>query len=111
MMEPNWSLPDVLIVDSKNDLNVYCTAAEAKTSCCGINTVEEEEEAPSCCSSKTKENCCKPEEKESCCGADSSTCACQNQPSSMASEAETLAARLGITDFNEWAGKYTGRLV
>jgi hypothetical protein len=29
----------------------------------------------------------------------------------MASEAETLAARLGITDFNEWAGKHTGRLV
>lgn len=102
----NAGFNDVLIVDSKNDLNVYCTAAEAKTSCCGIDTVEEEEEAPSCCSTEAKESCCKPEEKESCCGADSSTCACQNQPSSMASEAETLAARLGITDFNEWAGSF-----
>ncbi|KAI8648762.1 Methyltranfer-dom domain-containing protein [Fusarium keratoplasticum] len=102
----NAGFNDVLIVDSKNDLNVYCTAAEAKPSCCGTDTVEEEEEAPSCCSAETKESCCKPEEKESCCGTNSSTCACQNQTSSMAGEAETLAAGLGITDFNEWAGSF-----
>ncbi|QKD57264.2 SAM-dependent methyltransferase UbiE/COQ5 family protein [Fusarium oxysporum Fo47] len=102
----NAGFGDVLIVDSKNDLNVYCTASEAKTSSCGIHTVEEEEEALSCCRSKVKESCCKPEEKESCCEADSSTCACQNQTSSMANETNTLAARLGITDFNEWVGSF-----
>ncbi|PNP78233.1 hypothetical protein FNYG_08425 [Fusarium nygamai] len=102
----NAGFGDVLIVDSKNNLNVCCTASEAKTSCCGIHTVEEEEEALSCCRSKVKEICCKPEEKESCCEADSSTCACQNQTNSMANEANTLAARLGITDFNEWAGSF-----
>ncbi|RSL89774.1 hypothetical protein CEP51_001099 [Fusarium floridanum] len=105
----NAGFNDVLIVDSKNDLNVYFTAVEAKISCCGMDTAEEEEEELSYFSSKMRENCCKPEEKESCCEADSSTCACRNQPSSMASEAETQAARLGITDFNEWAGKHTGR--
>ncbi|RMJ04686.1 hypothetical protein CDV36_014649 [Fusarium kuroshium] len=102
----NAGFNDVLIVDSKNDLNVYFTAVEAKISCSGMDTVEEEEEELSCFSSKMRENCCKPEEKESCCEADSSTCACRNQPSSMASEAETVAARLGITDFNEWAGSF-----
>ncbi|RSM07713.1 hypothetical protein CDV31_008493 [Fusarium ambrosium] len=102
----NAGFNDVLIVDSKNDLNVYFIAAESKTSCCEIDIVEEEAEAPSSCGSKTRENCYKPEEKESCCGNDMPTCACQNQPSSMASEAETVAARLGITDFNEWAGSF-----
>ncbi|RSL55391.1 hypothetical protein CEP54_009439 [Fusarium duplospermum] len=84
----NAGFNGVLIVDSKNDLNVYCTAAEAKPS------------------TEAKESCCKPEEKESCCGTDSSTCACQNQTSSMAGEAKTLATRLGITDLNEWAGSF-----
>jgi arsenite methyltransferase len=110
MMEANWSLPDVLIVDSKNDLNVYFTATEAKPSCCGTDAVKEEEEAPSCCSAKAKESCCEPEEKVSCCGTNSSSCACQDQTSSMAGEAKTLATRLGITDLNEWAGKDTGCL-
>ena len=110
-METNWSLPDVLIVDSKNDLNVYLTATETKPSCCGSDAVKEGKEVSPCCSVEARESCCKPEEKESCCEADSSTCACQNQTSSMANEANTLAARLGITDFNEWAGKYTGWLV
>ncbi|KAM5373255.1 hypothetical protein ACJZ2D_007084 [Fusarium nematophilum] len=102
----NAGFNDVLIVDSENDLNVYCTAAEAKPSCCGMDTVKEEEKSPSCCSAKAKESCCKPEEKESCCGADSSTCACQNQTGSSASEAKTLAAQVGIMDFNEWAGSF-----
>ncbi|TVY59932.1 Arsenite methyltransferase [Fusarium oxysporum f. sp. cubense] len=101
----NAGFYDVLIVDSTNDLNVYCTASEAKASYCGIHTAEEEEEALSCCRAKVKEICCKPEEKDSCCEADSTSCACRNQTTSMANEANTLDARLGITDFNEWAGK------
>ncbi|RSM01359.1 hypothetical protein CEP52_008616 [Fusarium oligoseptatum] len=59
----NAGFNDVLIVDSKNDLNVYFIAAESKTSCCEIDIVEEEAEAPSSCGSKTRENCYKPEEK------------------------------------------------
>ncbi|KAH7140966.1 SAM-dependent methyltransferase UbiE/COQ5 family protein [Dactylonectria macrodidyma] len=102
----NAGFNDVLIVDSKNDLNVYLTAAEAKTSCCGMDTVQEEETAPSCDGEKAKENCCKPEEKKSCCGANSSACGCQDQKSLMANEAETLAAQLGITDLNKWAGSF-----
>ncbi|KAM0420891.1 hypothetical protein ACHAPT_011280 [Fusarium lateritium] len=96
----NAGFEDVLIVDSKNDLNVYLTAAEIQAPCCGVNTVKGGERA--------NKNCCKPEEKETCCGADSSTCAatCQNQTNSVAGEANTVAARLGITDFNEWAGSF-----
>lgn len=108
MMETNSSLLDVLIVDSKNDLNVYCTAAEDKTSCCGTDA--DKEEVSPCCDTVANDSPCKPEEKESCCRADSTACACQNQTSSMAKEAKTLASRSGITDFNEWAGEYTGRL-
>lgn len=106
----NWSLPDVLIVDSQNDLNVYFTAAEEEPLCCGTDAVKEEGETPPCCSVDAKESCCKPEEKETCCGTNSSTCACQNQSSSIAGAAKLLSTRLGITDFNEWAGKCTGRL-
>ncbi|KAK7397981.1 hypothetical protein QQX98_012647 [Neonectria punicea] len=102
----NAGFNDVLIVDSKNDLNVYCTAAEAKPSCCGTDAVKEEQDLTSCCSAETKESCCKPKEKESCCETNSSTCACPKQTSSMACEAKTLATRLGITDFNEWAGSF-----
>jgi hypothetical protein len=110
MMETNWSLPDVLIVDSKNDLNVYLTATEAKPSCCGSDAVKEEKEVSSCCNAEAKESCCKPEEKQTCCRTNSSACTCQNQTSSMASEAKTLVTQLGITDLNEWAGKDNGRL-
>ncbi|RYP47569.1 hypothetical protein DL769_011306 [Monosporascus sp. CRB-8-3] len=102
----NAGFHGILIVDSKNDLNMYFTAAEAKPSCCGTDAVKEEDETPSCCSAEAKESCCKHEKKESCCGTNSSTCACHNQTSSMAGEAKTLATRLGITDLNEWAGSF-----
>ncbi|TDZ24699.1 Arsenite methyltransferase [Colletotrichum orbiculare MAFF 240422] len=106
----NAGFDDVLIVDSKNDMNVYFTAAEAKPSCCGTDTAKEEETSPTCCHAKARGSGCQPEERESCCGADSSIRASQNQTESMAHEAKTLATQLGITDFNEWAGEYTGRL-
>jgi hypothetical protein len=109
-METNWSLPDVLIVDSKNDLNVYLTATETKPSCCGSDAVKEGKEVSPCCSVEARESCCKLEEKQSCCRTNSSACTCQNQTSSVASEVKTLATQLGITDLNEWAGKDTGRL-
>ncbi|RYO97316.1 hypothetical protein DL764_007339 [Monosporascus ibericus] len=102
----NAGFNDILIVDSKNDLNTYFTAAEAKPSCCGTDAVKEEEKTSSCCSAEARESCCKQEEKESCCGTNSSACACNNQTSSMADETKTLATRLGITDLNEWAGSF-----
>lgn len=109
MMETNWSLPDILIVDNKNDLNVYFTATETKLPCFGSDAVKEEKEVPPCCSAEAKESCCKPEEEQLCCNTNSSACTCQNQTSSMASEAKTLATQLGVTDLNEWAGKDTRR--
>ncbi|KFY02504.1 hypothetical protein V490_00479 [Pseudogymnoascus sp. VKM F-3557] len=92
---------DPLIVDTKNDLNVYLTAAEDGTSCCGTGA----EKASSCCNVEMQVRCCKPEQKESCCQSSSSTCGCQDK-TSMASDAKKLAASLGIMDFNEWAGSF-----
>lgn len=110
MTETDWFLPDVLIVDNKNDLNVYFTATETKPSCCGSGAVKEKKEASPCYSVDARESCCKPEEKQSCCRTNSSACTCQNQTSSMASEAKTLATQLEMTNLNEWAGKDTERL-
>lgn len=90
---------DVLIVDSKNDLNVYLTAAEDGSSCCG--TVAEK--VSSCCSAEKQATCCNPEQNESCCKSGSSTCSCQDK-TSMGSEAKKLVTSLEIMDFNEWAG-------
>lgn len=97
-------------MDSKNDLNVYRTAAEDKPSTSGIDAIREEQDALSCCSAETRKTCCKLDEKESCCGTKTSTCACQTRTSSMGDEAKTMASRLDIRDLNEWAGKYTGHL-
>jgi arsenite methyltransferase len=91
---------DLLIVDSKSDLNVYLTAAENGKSCCG--TVAEK--SPSCCSVKKQATCCMLDQKESCCQSGSSTCGCQDK-TPMASEAKMLAVE--IMDFNEWAGMNT----
>ncbi|KFY04024.1 hypothetical protein V490_00023, partial [Pseudogymnoascus sp. VKM F-3557] len=76
-----------LIVDTKNDLNVYLTAGEDGTSCCGTGA----EKASSCCNVEMQVRCCKPEQKESCCQSSSSTCGCQDK-TSMASDAKKLAA-------------------
>lgn len=92
---------EILIVDSKNDLNVYLTAAEDGTSCCGAA----EDKVSSCCSVQKQATCCKPGQKESCCQSGSWACNCQDK-TSMASEAKKLAASIGIMDFNEWAGSF-----
>jgi hypothetical protein len=109
----NLHAPDLLIVDSKNDLNVYLTAAEDGTLCCGTAA----EKVSSCCSAEKQATCCEPEQKESCCQSCSSICGCQDK-TSIASEAKKLAASLGIIDFNEWAGTniasslyYSSRLI
>ncbi|KAH8652713.1 SAM-dependent methyltransferase UbiE/COQ5 family protein [Tricladium varicosporioides] len=92
---------DPLIVDSKNDLNVYLNAAGERKSFCG--TVAEK--VPTCCSTEKQAECCRPEQKESCCDSSSSTCGCKDNNSS-ANEAQKLADTLGIMDFNEWAGSF-----
>lgn len=79
---------DVLIVDSRNDLNVYMTAADGEASCCGA---------------VTESKCCITDQKETCYQPGSSTCDCQDK-TSIAKESQQLAAALGIVDFNEWAG-------
>ncbi len=92
---------DLLIVDSKNDLNVYLTAAEDGTSCSGTTV----EKISSCSSAEKQEPCCMSDQKNTCCHSGSSTCGFQDK-TSMASEAKNSAASLGIIDFNEWAGTY-----
>ncbi|KFY67390.1 hypothetical protein V496_01581 [Pseudogymnoascus sp. VKM F-4515 (FW-2607)] len=92
---------DPLIVDTKNDLNVYLTAGEDGASCCGTGA----EKVSSCCNAEMQARCCKPEQRESCCQSGSFTCGCQDK-TSMASDAKKLAASLGIMDFNEWAGSF-----
>ncbi|KAH0592664.1 hypothetical protein MHUMG1_09657 [Metarhizium humberi] len=103
----NAGFHDVLIVDSKNDLNVYCTTAELKPSSHPeTDAMQEERAVPSCCSTGARAICCQPEDKESCCQDNSSSCSCQKQSTSMATQVTTLAGQLGIADFNEWAGSF-----
>ena len=72
---------DVLIVDTKSDLNVYFTANEAPPSCCkGTNRDTDQ---------------------------DSSSCAPPELASSLETGDGVLVYGSGITDFNEWAGKCT----
>ncbi|CAG1996637.1 unnamed protein product [Fusarium graminearum] len=79
----NAGFQDILIVDTKSDLNVYFTAQENESSCCGN------------------------EQTNSACGAGLSTCAPHNSSTELADGQDILGNRLGIADFNEWAGKYT----
>jgi hypothetical protein len=92
-------MADLVIVDSKNDLNVYFTAARDGTSCCGTTA----EKVSSCCSAEKQATCCNSEQKESCCQSSLSKFSCQDE-TLLASEAKKGAASLGIMDFNEWAG-------
>ncbi|PTD05694.1 hypothetical protein HYE67_003105 [Fusarium culmorum] len=73
---------NILIVDTKSDLNVYFTAHENESSCCGN------------------------EQTNSACGAGLSTCAPQNSSTELADGQDILGDRLGIADFNEWAGSF-----
>jgi len=79
---------DFLIVDSKNDLNVYWTAAGEGTSCCGI---------------AADKSCCNAEKQMTCCQADSSTPGFQGETSTERDAKQSVASQ-GIVDFNEWAG-------
>lgn len=78
----NAGFQDILIVDTKSDLNVYFTAQENESSCCGN------------------------EQTNSACGAGLSTCAPQNSSTELADGQDILGNRLGIADFNEWAGSF-----
>lgn len=71
-------------MDSKNDLNVYHTAATTETSCCGPAA----EKLPSGCG-----------QNKAGCGA--GPLATEN---TLGSESKKLAASLDNLDFNEWAG-------
>lgn len=71
-------------MDSENNLNVYHTAAENETSCCGPAA----EKVPSGCG-----------QNKAGCGSDSSA-----KENTLGSESKKLAASLDNLDFNEWAG-------
>lgn len=74
-------LTDVLIVDTKSDLNVYFTANEAP---------------PSCCKSAG-----------GYLAGDSSSCAPSKSTSPLETGDGVAIDRSSITDFNEWAGRFT----
>ncbi|CAG8955133.1 hypothetical protein HYFRA_00007148 [Hymenoscyphus fraxineus] len=74
---------DLLIVDSKNDLNVYHTAVSDDSSCCGPV-------APAGCG-----------QSKAGCGQ-----ASLPQENTLGSESKKLVASLENLDFNEWAGSF-----
>lgn len=78
-------------MDSNSDLNVYWSAADDKPPCCGTDASKPQDEVSSCCSQEIRHS--SSTEQESC------------HQSVMADEASRLTKQLGITDFNEWAGK------
>lgn len=78
-------------MDSNSDLNVYWSAAEGEPPCCGADTPKAQDEVSSCCSQEVKD------------GSHTKQVSCHQ--SIMADEASRLTTQLGITDFNEWAGK------
>ncbi|KAM0420122.1 hypothetical protein ACHAPD_003691 [Fusarium lateritium] len=79
----NAGFKDVLIVDTKSDLNVYFTAHENGSSCCGN------------------------EEAASTCSVASPACGSQIFATGFGNDQGIRSDRLGIADFNEWAGKFT----
>ncbi|KZL87538.1 sam-dependent methyltransferase coq5 family protein [Colletotrichum incanum] len=87
---------NVIILDSKSDLNVYYTALGDETSCCGTKDYSK---------SKGEESCVL-KEKVLSCGASSSICAQQEDDHLTPSEAKEQATSLGVTDLNEWAGSF-----
>ncbi|WQF79376.1 Putative Methyltransferase domain-containing protein [Colletotrichum destructivum] len=91
LKESGFSNP--LVVDSNSDLNVYFTAAENGTSCCGAGNAQMVPE-PS------------PEKTQLGCGGVSSTCCSQDGCNLTPGEAHKQAASLGVTDLNEWAGSF-----
>ncbi|OBS20436.1 hypothetical protein FPOA_06806 [Fusarium poae] len=78
----NAGFEDVLIVDTKSDLNVYFTAHDNESSCCGNEQVG------------------------SACRVDSSACNPQKPATDSVNSEYILSDRLGITDLNEWAGSF-----
>ncbi|KAG8668344.1 hypothetical protein FPOAC2_07629 [Fusarium poae] len=78
----NAGFEDVLIVDTKSDLNVYFTDHDNESSCCGN------------------------EEAESSCRVGSSACGPQKPATDFGNSEDILGDRLGITDLNEWAGSF-----
>lgn len=81
-------------MDTNCDLNVYWSAADGEAPCCGADASKAQDEVLSCCSQEVKHGSYT--EQESC---------PEDHPSLMADEASKLTEQLGITDFNEWAGK------
>ncbi|KAJ4317807.1 hypothetical protein N0V84_007169 [Fusarium piperis] len=93
----NAGFKDIVIVDSKSDLNVYHTVTDGEPSCCGADSPKGQDEVPACRSQEMEQSSYAPGEQESC---------LQSQTSSTADGTSRLANRLGITDLNEWAGSF-----
>ncbi|RFN50674.1 sam-dependent methyltransferase ubie/coq5 family protein [Fusarium flagelliforme] len=76
----NAGFEDVLIVDTKSDLNVYFTANEAQSSCC--KGADED------------------------LAQNSSSCAPPRSAGSLETGGDVSSDRSSITDFNQWAGSF-----
>lgn len=105
---------DVVIADTKSDLNAYVDIGEdgtKKGDCCG--PAEEKPKAAGCCApavQKAEEGCCSVKAKESCCSTEAKKdrCAPKEMPPSCCGEPgslEGLREAIGSTDLNEWVGK------
>ncbi|MCJ1249435.1 hypothetical protein MMC30_006659 [Trapelia coarctata] len=98
---------DTLIIDSKNDLNVYkgVGADGAEVACCGTKAPALEQ-APSCCGTKA------PSKKQaSSCGvklapqSESKGTCCSTEPE-QGDDPSILSAKYTDMDFNEWVGSF-----
>ena len=91
---------DLLIVDSKNDLNVFLTAEKAWALCCGTAV----EKVSSCNSGENQATQVEIDQSDTCCQSGSSTSG--QSKTSIVSEVEKSVNSRGIKDLNEFAGTF-----
>ncbi|OLN87083.1 putative arsenite methyltransferase [Colletotrichum chlorophyti] len=98
---PPASIYDALILDGNSDLNVYFTLTDENTACCSVDKGV---------GGKT-DIMCVTKEEDSDRAAEPSACGEQSKSHLTPGEAKEQADLLGMTDLNEWAGKYIKSLI
>ncbi|KAK0616567.1 S-adenosyl-L-methionine-dependent methyltransferase [Immersiella caudata] len=104
---------EIVITDTKADLNAYLDIAEdgTKKSDCCIPAAEPVAKGSlsAGCSLKAASPCCSPEDKKTCCSAEDKANCCTTENEAEASCCSTVSSlrdALGKIDLNEWVGSY-----
>ncbi|KAK0644327.1 S-adenosyl-L-methionine-dependent methyltransferase [Cercophora newfieldiana] len=92
----------IVIADTKADLNAYLDIAEdgtKKSECCipSAQPASKEGQAGGCCGPKAAEPCCSTEANDNCCSSDDKETGLK---------LDGLRDAVGKTDLNEWVGSY-----